>query len=71
VGDGERTIEHVKKLAALRAQEPALSRGGWTEAWRQRETTSNVLGFRRSEGASRVVVVLSNVAGEANFRTFR
>jgi hypothetical protein len=66
VGDGERSIELVKKLAALRSAEPALSRGGWAELWRQGATSTNVLAFYRADGASRVVVVLSNMSGDVD-----
>jgi glycosidase len=66
VGDGARAIDLTKRLAALRVAEPALSRGGWAELWRQGTTATNVLAFHRAEGASRVAVVLPNMAQDAD-----
>jgi alpha-amylase len=51
-------------LARLRTSNSALARGAYVELWRQ-NSGPNVLGFLRSDGVERVVVLINNGAVEA------
>ncbi len=63
VGDPQSTFALTKSLIAIRAENAALSSGGYTEMWRPNGGATNLYAFYRSWGASRILVVLHNDAG--------
>jgi glycosidase len=62
-GAAQATYAFTQKLVGLRKARAALADGSYVETWRQGGTAGNVLGFLRSTGSDRVVVVINEGAG--------
>lgn len=54
-GQPAATVDHVRKLAAARAEHPALRYGGWVEWWREHD----LVAYARSWEGDHAIVVLN------------